>query len=102
MTPHELLQPAATDVKPRARQADRRDQAGTLLTQAAICERLDISDETWRRWVRCGRAPAALEGFPRLRPRWARSDVEAFELGRFTGPTMRHYFGTARRRRRAG
>lgn len=49
-----------------------------------ICKRLNISDETWRRWRKAGLTPepAPMPGVPR----WHRADIEDFER-------RRHYYG---------
>lgn len=102
MTPHERVQLVPRGVESLTRPTHRRNQPVTLLSQAAICKRLGISDETWRRWTKAGLAPSSLPGFPFRRPRWSLLDIEAFERGRPVGPMARRYFGgtlTARLRR---
>lgn len=48
-----------------------------FLRQMEICERLGISDETWRRWRASGVAPRPVN-LPG-RKRWRLEDIEAFE-----------------------
>lgn len=86
-----------------AEQSERNEhvpsQPKELLTQKDICERFGISDETWRRWRQCGRAPAP-EPWPvstKRRPRWLTSVIENFRRGR--GQERRHYFDSARKTR---
>lgn len=70
----------------------------TVLRQFEICQRLGISDESWRRYVRSGRAPEPLPGWPVNCPRWSVEDVEAFERRRVSGVrlTPRRYVGSRR------
>jgi predicted DNA-binding transcriptional regulator AlpA len=58
-----------------AQQTERR-----LLTQIDVCRRLEISDETWRRWRAAGRTPepAPLPG----RKRWYAADIDLMEVPR--------------------
>jgi len=95
-----LLESSPSGVEQGVGSQDRPHQ--TVLRQFQICQRLGISDETWRRWVRCGRAPAPLDGFPIERPRWSVQSIEAFERGlRQARPGRRDYF-TAHRRFKVG
>lgn len=78
-------------------QRDQRvsPQSPELVTQKAICQRLGISDETWRRWRQSGRAPAPAP-WPlssHRMPRWRRAVIDAFVASRGEG---RSYFKTAR------
>jgi predicted DNA-binding transcriptional regulator AlpA len=95
MSRHELLKPVPSRVEQQARPTHRANQ--TVLRQMEICERLGISDESWRRWVRSGRAPQPLPNFPKLRPRWSVRAIEDFERGL----GVQRYFGSARRHRPA-
>lgn len=68
------------------------------LTQRDICLRFGISDETWRRWVRAGIAPAPLPDFPKNRPRWGKHTIDAWDheqRGIVKAP--RSFFGSHRR-----
>lgn len=83
----------------RALQSDAADPqvaAGDLkpaefTTQAEICRRLGISDETWRTWRKRGLTPpqVPLPG----RPRWRTADINAW-LDDRSG--RRRYFGARR------
>lgn len=102
MTRDPLLEGVPSAVQqPRGAQ-HRPHQSPTVLTQRDICQRLGISDETWRRWRTSGRAPAPLPNFPPRRPRWRTQDIEDIEHGRVVvGPTTRRYFTAHRQRRGA-
>jgi hypothetical protein len=66
-----------------------------LLSQKTICFRLDISDETWRRWRKLGRTPAPVDmpGYPR----WREADIVAFEQRLQHGAPELRYFRAAQR-----
>jgi len=69
--------------------------APTLISQIEICRRLEISDETWRRWRAAGKTPAPV-GLPG-RPRWRVSDIDAFTQQAVpVRPSHRRYFAAAR------
>lgn len=50
-----------------------------LLTQLEVCQRIGISDETWRRWRKRGLTPAPVQNLPpHSRPKWRVADIDAF------------------------
>jgi predicted DNA-binding transcriptional regulator AlpA len=67
------------------------DKAAKLVRIADICRDGGFSYWTWRRWVRCGKAPQPVANMPGF-PRWKASDVAQFLDGR----KGRHFFGGAR------
>lgn len=71
-----VLEPTTTTVEQSAGDGHVMDET-RYVTTPAICRQLGISRWTWRRWVRCGMAPAPapLPGHPR----WHRVDVERFQ-----------------------
>jgi hypothetical protein len=46
---------------------------------------LEISPETWDRWVEEGRLPSAATGFPSTTPRWRWDDVDRKLAGKSVG-----------------
>lgn len=69
------------------------------LTQKEICERFDISIETWRRWVISGRAPARDPESPKRRPTWGKQTIQDWDDRRrgLEKPVGRTFFNTHRR-----
>jgi len=78
------FQAVATDAQIPERDAHAIPRAQKLLGTSAICERFGISRHTWHRWVVSGQAPAPVHNWPG-HPRWAMSEIERFERGRFWG-----------------
>lgn len=73
-----------------------RDAVGVqVLRQFEICQRLGISDDTWRAWRKARKVPAPVPNVPG-RPRWRVKDIEDFARGLY-GAGHRVYFGAARR-----
>lgn len=85
---------ARTDPQVAQRDADAPQRDQKFLSASTCAERFGVSRHTWMRWVKSRQAPAPapLPGHPR----WAVSDIERFERGRYAAQG-RPYFGTARR-----
>ena len=69
-----------------------------LLNRVDVCARLGVSRWTWRRWERCGQAPARVPNVPG-HPRWRRDRIEDFARGLYGAGGRRVFFGAARRGR---
>ena len=76
------LQPTATEAQIPERDEHPIPRGQKFLSTPSICERFGISRWTWHRWVVSGQAPAPVHNWPG-HPRWAVSDIERFERGRF-------------------
>ena len=53
----------------------------SLMRIEDICERFDISRQTWHRWVRAQIAPQPVFNMPG-HPRWRVAEIDRFERGR--------------------
>jgi len=81
-------------------QLDLEPTRPELIGQTAICKRLGISDETWRKWRKRGIAPRPV--VPGYQPRWNVADIDAFVAGSSApGGSGRHYFASSRPRKLA-
>lgn len=89
-------QPGEAQVATRDQVAGARDRK--VLDTPAICRRLGIHRNTWHRWVAQRQAPAPVPNLPG-HPRWAVSDIERFERGRYAAGRV--YFGAARQHNHA-
>lgn len=67
-----------------------------LLSQVEVCRRLGISDQTWMRWRKAGRTPAAVT-LPSGRLKWRLVDIDAITRSVTpAAPPRRRHFGKAR------
>lgn len=77
-------------------QVPRQPYGPDLLSQVEVCRRLGISDQTWMRWRKAGRTPAAVT-LPSGRLKWRLTDIDA--ITRSVTPAVaprRRHFGKAR------
>lgn len=72
MSPQRALEAANTNAQVPARDGDGPD----LLNQRQVCGKFGISDQTWIRWRKAGRTPAAVT-LPSGRLKWRRDDIDA-------------------------
>jgi hypothetical protein len=66
-----------------ARKADiKLDRTPKYVSRETGAAELEISPETWDRWVKSGRLPPPAPGFSPDAPRWRWEDVDAKLLGK--------------------
>jgi predicted DNA-binding transcriptional regulator AlpA len=88
MSRNQALEP----VTPSTEQADRNFHSRDVQTQARVCARLGISDETWRRWRAAGKTPEPVR-LPNGRFAWRTCDIDRLVGLEPERPARRQYFG---------
>lgn len=87
------LQSGDLDSQGSTRTSDGPD----LLTQVEVCRRLGISDETWMRWRKAGKAPEGVT-MPSGRVKWRTADIDRLTHTPTERTGSRRYFGSVYRK----